>query len=469
MLLTGAFGAKAENITIGGLTNSSATVPTDCSYNNSVSQFIYTASEIGGSCTITSITFNHSDHPELGGGCTAINRSFLIYFTITSQSNYSSASWVPVASSDLVCSSIVTMPEGQGTLTIIFNTPYRYNGSGNLAITVVDNNSSWTSQHYFLGDNTGSANRSLCKASDNTSFSISALPGNPTGSKFRPRVSFGIIEGSGDNITVSIGDVPNRNSLYMPINTQRKHSVSQTLYTAEQMGNRNFDIASISYRRIKVNATHISGDRQISVYLQEVSDSIELRSTINPDAVNDLYMTGIYHIDEEGGYYTIYLDRTYHHTAGKGLVITIIDDSINNTFRTDWLGINDEIHIRCRFAYNDTAAYNVSKLYRANWFNDKFQASVIFNKGSDSEVSILTPSSKPTGVNVILAPNPTTGMVRVESDSPVRRLELYSLQGTLLQRLDDKISINLGDYAAGVYMLRVITDKGATVQRIIKK
>ena len=200
-------GLPLSTIVIGGSSSYNPDVPTACEYRNSVTQFIYTSAElVDSACTINSITFLHSDTPDLGGGNQAINRSFQVYITPTTQSDYSNASWVTVSSNDYVGSDLaVPGVSSSHPLTFTLYRPFAYDGTSNLAITVVDNNSSHEDFHYFRGDNTGSVNRSLYKHTDNASdtYSNYPLPDNPTGTKFRPQVTLGISAAEDPVVTVS--------------------------------------------------------------------------------------------------------------------------------------------------------------------------------------------------------------------------------------------------------------------------
>lgn len=184
-------------VEIGGVSASSNCVPIDCNYKNTVSQFIYTASEIGGACDINSIAFYHTDTPNLGGGNLANDRTVEVYFTLRSQSDYSVvADWVDVSSGDLVLSADITVPgisSGSSWFTLNFDEPYHYYGSGNLVVTIVTHSDTYEDFHYFMGDNTGSGSavRSLYKRSDNDVYSIASLPSSPSSTTFRPCVKLG--------------------------------------------------------------------------------------------------------------------------------------------------------------------------------------------------------------------------------------------------------------------------------------
>lgn len=69
-------------------------------------------------------------------------------------------------------------------------------------------------------------------------------------------------------------------------------------------------------------------------------------------------------------------------------------------------------------------------------------------------------------------PNPTAGFVSVKSDGTIRSIQMYDAHGRiLLTRLieDKSTNLDLSAYATGLYYLKVITDKGAKAEKLIKK
>lgn len=113
-----------------------AYLPSYSLYNYTLSQQIYTASEIGGSTTITSISFFNAG--------TTKTRSYDIYMKHTTKSAFSDATdWISASSSYKVYSGFVTMRAGQWT-TIELDTPFAYNGTANLVLIVDDNTGSWS-------------------------------------------------------------------------------------------------------------------------------------------------------------------------------------------------------------------------------------------------------------------------------------------------------------------------------------
>ncbi|MDR0232629.1 MAG: S8 family serine peptidase [Dysgonamonadaceae bacterium] len=66
-------------------------------------------------------------------------------------------------------------------------------------------------------------------------------------------------------------------------------------------------------------------------------------------------------------------------------------------------------------------------------------------------------------------PNPIKDDIFIRSDLPVEKVKIYSLTGNLLlQENNFKEKISVSDLFKGVYLLKVYTDKGITISKIIK-
>lgn len=131
-------GGNREIITIGdGGTTTNQYLPSYSYYQYSLTQQIYTADEMGGGGSISSLAFYN-------GGSTK-TRSYTIYLVNTDKSSFvNNYDWIPVSNSDQVFSGSVTMTANTWT-TIELDTPFAYDGSGNLALIVDDNTGSYSS------------------------------------------------------------------------------------------------------------------------------------------------------------------------------------------------------------------------------------------------------------------------------------------------------------------------------------
>ena len=121
----------------------SSSHPTSTYYSYSLTQQLYTAAEIGEAGKITSIAFYNMN--------SGVPREFDIYLTLTDKENFSDKyDWTAVKTNEKVFSGTVTLAKGQWTV-IDFDTPFEYNGTSNLILTVDDNTDNEGAQY---GNNT---------------------------------------------------------------------------------------------------------------------------------------------------------------------------------------------------------------------------------------------------------------------------------------------------------------------------
>jgi hypothetical protein len=139
LLLTA--GLTNAQITIGTGTavdsNAGLSTPISNWYATSLSQFIYLASEINGSGNITSLQFKLDEVNALANS----NDQISVWVGHTTKSVYtpvisaSGADWIPIAGQTQVMTNGSLTLSGM-TATFTFTTPFAYNGTDNLVVTV---------------------------------------------------------------------------------------------------------------------------------------------------------------------------------------------------------------------------------------------------------------------------------------------------------------------------------------------
>lgn len=74
--------------------------------------------------------------------------------------------------------------------------------------------------------------------------------------------------------------------------------------------------------------------------------------------------------------------------------------------------------------------------------------------------------------SVTVYPNPAKNKVTVKATGMIKSVQLYDVQGRILQSVSDsksQITIDIANQQRGVYFLKIITDKGSDTQKIIKE
>ncbi|MDD6582749.1 MAG: T9SS type A sorting domain-containing protein [Bacteroidales bacterium] len=88
----------------------------------------------------------------------------------------------------------------------------------------------------------------------------------------------------------------------------------------------------------------------------------------------------------------------------------------------------------------------------------------------------------PTDNGLAIYPNPADGTLTVESASPIRQITVYDLSGRVMMTaggngtasvetthaLSLRQDINVSSLPAGIYLLRVVTEKGVETGRFVK-
>ena len=169
------------DLQIGDGTTTSSYIPSYSTYENGYSQQLFTAAELGGASQINSVAFE----------MTAVSqqRNFKIYLMHTTNTNLSSG-WLPASNATLVYDAPHTFVTGWNTFN--FSTPFNYDGTSNLLLIVIDENTSWTGGNTWRTHNafSGSARYTY---QDNTPYSITTTP-SATGTVLNTRnnVIFGV-------------------------------------------------------------------------------------------------------------------------------------------------------------------------------------------------------------------------------------------------------------------------------------
>jgi hypothetical protein len=69
---------------------------------------------------------------------------------------------------------------------------------------------------------------------------------------------------------------------------------------------------------------------------------------------------------------------------------------------------------------------------------------------------------------VIVYPNPTNGIINIKLSGSFNphTIELYSIEGLLIEKRDYSSTIDYSELSAGIYLLKVISDNGVLTKKI---
>jgi len=75
-------------------------------------------------------------------------------------------------------------------------------------------------------------------------------------------------------------------------------------------------------------------------------------------------------------------------------------------------------------------------------------------------------------VSVVLHPNPTKGVIKIEADHTIKSIELYDIQGRILQTSIENTTtaqLDITNKTNGIYFVKITTERGTNIEKVIKE
>lgn len=80
----------------------------------------------------------------------------------------------------------------------------------------------------------------------------------------------------------------------------------------------------------------------------------------------------------------------------------------------------------------------------------------------------LPKNSTPANIEASIYPNPASDIVHIQSAVAVQRVEVYNLQGELVQLVSENM-FSIRDLQCGLYILKIQTEQGVATKRLVKE
>ena len=192
--------ARASEVTIGEGTATYYQLPVNMYYNYSLTQQIYTAEELGGAGTITSISFDYAFTSTFS------MEGVQVFLKEVDKSSFdSNTDVVPISASDKVFEGTFSA-SGAGWVTITLDTPFEYSGDKNLLVCCYDPTDGYLGNLYKFYATATATNTFLCYFSDSKCpdlNNLSSYSGDQRIYSYRSNIKFD--KSSGKNLTVCDG------------------------------------------------------------------------------------------------------------------------------------------------------------------------------------------------------------------------------------------------------------------------
>ena len=164
-----------------------------------------------------------------------------------------------------------------------------------------------------------------------------------------------------------------------------------------------------------------------------------------------------------------FIANDFTHASGQLIelvIFEIISDSGNGnnpTTGTITLAENTDPNVTTNFY----ESYTNINLQDGNGTQDYFGAHDPMGNSVNFE-TLSVEESQLSENTIHVYPNPTLDIINVKTSQQVYKMEVYNLLGKLVLTTTSK-TINLWQFDSGVYLLKIVTNKGNLVKRIIKK
>ena len=370
-MLAGVSMTKADNVSIfpTGYTFTD-NLPSDCNYRYSMTQQIYTQEELGAANTFTGISFwNSLDMSKTRSLSDREERVFEVYLLHTDKSRFDdSRGWIPVSPSDRMFCGEVKLGIS-GLVNVNFIRPFRYDGTSNLAVVVVDRSGYEAPNHTYFANYYTESTQAISAAGNDIYFMPTAPSGHIGSLSVQKNC---IILTTTDATDVVVIGSNATSKAYLPVNRSYDHTLSQQIYTADEVGGAK-ELTSVSF----FNASYSLTDN-IDIYLVETEKSnftasgvdgwgYEITDEYFDFSEGDKVFSGNVTFFEQD-WTTIVFDRPFSYDGTKNLVLIVDNNGITSDRNTSFMTFSTptkQAIFSCRSgAENDINADNLSSIDR---------------------------------------------------------------------------------------------------------
>ncbi|GEM_PF-692473 len=369
MLMLACFSvARAEVVTVGSGTDTNTALPFPANWKYNFTQQIYTSTEIGTTGSITSIAF----YAESSSSSTHI-RNLNVYMSLTDKSSFSSAAdWETVSESNKVFSGNVEFNMERWNV-ITLDTPFQYNGTKNLCITINDVTGSYLNSIQWRVYNDGS--KSIAWYNDNeaydaTSLSTATTAGSKVTRDYKSQVQLTFAGGeSSDGIEIGSGT---ETSNLLPTNNYYKYSLTQQIYTKDEIGG-SATLESISF----LNASDDERNRNLDIYLMHTDKEAFADGSdwIDCSGAQKVFSGEVlFFIDE---WTTIVFDTPFEYNGTDNLVVVVDDNTGDYTSSTPFYVFDAPGH--AMYVRSDNTNYDIASISEYTGTKQDVKNQVKFN------------------------------------------------------------------------------------------
>ena len=389
---------QGGDVTVGSGTSTNSYIPAYSYYNYTLSQQIYTSAEIGDAGTITKVAFKVANSKST-------TRNMDIYLSHTSKSSFtasssswstSSSDWVAQSTSYRVFSGNVTF-NASGWTTVTLNTPFEYNGTSNLLLTVDDNTGSYVSYSdspsfyvYSTSDYTA-----IYKYNDDTDYNPASMSVSGTPLTYKNQVvftkevpstdgyltvsptsltGFEAVAGSSASTPKSVAVVGSNLQNNVVVTPPAGYEVcatnNGTFNSTMTLTPSNGNVCANVFVRLSANNTPANYNGNMTIASGSTSVTVSLSGVVNPGTGEQYEITATVNPVDAG---TIEGAGTYYETATCTLTAT----AETGYHFVNWTKDGEEVSTESEYSF--VVSEDVAGEYVANFEINKYEITAVAN------------------------------------------------------------------------------------------
>lgn len=155
--------------------------------------------------------------------------------------------------------------------------------------------------------------------------------------------------------------------------------------------------------------------------------------------------------------------------ASHNATIKITNNILEIIFQTIMLdtGGHGNVLLKVKSKENLVTNDNVTKNAKI-YFDYNFP---ILTNDANTTFQVLSNSIPTKDLAISLYPNPTSSLINIKAENVVKSIEIYDVQGRVIQvnKTDSKeVVLDVSTYNSGIYFVKVSTDFGSHIEKIVK-
>jgi Leucine-rich repeat (LRR) protein len=166
---------------------------------------------------------------------------------------------------------------------------------------------------------------------------------------------------------------------------------------------------------------------------------------------------------------TLQVMNTSHPSSTRitGNIVEVVFENINLAAAAGTPPVGGHGDVLFKIKTKDNLVTNDSVLQKSGIYFD-YNFPIITN---DAITTFATLSSQVFKIDesVSVSPNPTASKININCNNTIKSIELYDVQGRVLETILNANNLDISNKTNGIYFLKITTEKGSKIEKVVKE